>query len=140
MITFKRYVESKMDKCHLTSLECQALLLRKLREAIESSGDVYDSTPGQYSKAFLALVTNPHYFRYGYLENATVFYFGHGRNTAYCYYAKFAFTMDREAVYLQLNTDDKNGNSIQLLSTRFTDDEMMDFVDYLTYEEPEWID
>lgn len=140
MIVFKRYQESKMDKCHLTSLECQALLLRKLREAIDDSGDVYDSISGQYSKAFLALVTDPHYFCHGYRDSGTIFNFGHGYSTAYRYHAKFAFTMDKEAVYLQLNTNDEDGKCVHLLNTRFTEDEMTDFVDYLTYEDPEWID
>lgn len=140
MIRFKRYVESKLDKCHLTSLECQALLLRKLREAIDDSGDVYDSTPGQYSKAFLSLVTNPLCFYHCYRDSATIFCFGHGCNTEYRYYAEFALTTDREAIYLRLNTKGEDGKRIHLLNTRFTEDEMMDFVNYLTYEDPEWID
>lgn len=145
-MVFKRYQESKIQDCQLTAPECQALLLRVLRRGIIKFTKNYNyEFQATYRKLWRGLVLNPDCWSHGYRDSETIFRFGEGgldSNIGCLYTAKFRVITnfhgeDRIVVTIyEGRPEDKRMLIDEMLSPSDTDD----FVDYLTYEDPEWID
>lgn len=146
MIKFKRYQESRIGDCQLTAPECQALLMRILRRGmIKYAKDHNYDTRETYGNIWHGLALNPDHWSHGYRDSETIFRFGEGgpdSNIGYLYTAEFRVFTDfygdaRIIVTVYVgNPEDERVLIYEMLSSEDTDD----FVDYLTYEDPEWID
>lgn len=126
MIKFVPFVEYKMDKCYLTEVECVGLLVRLMAdweddESCDVLSAIYDGTWTH---------------RFNVDKNQTEYEFGGDGNFHFHYdfTAVFKFTDDREYVKMYLYSGEVDEDNL-IYAHIFDDDEMMGFVDYLTYKD-----
>lgn len=125
MIKFAPFVEYKMDKCYLTEVECVGIIVRQMAEwDTDESCDVLSAIyDGSWTHRFNAD------------KNQTEYEFGgDGNRQNYDFTAVFKFTPDHEYVKLIIYVGGKEDENVYFSHT-FDDDEMMGFVDYLTYKD-----
>lgn len=125
MIKFAPFVEYKMDKCYLTEIECVGVIVRQMvdwdtDESCDVLSAIYD---GSWTH------------RFNVNKNQTEYGFGGNKDcSCHDYTAVFSFTLDRKYVELRIYAGAPEDEYV-IFSHRFDDDEMMGFVDYLTYED-----
>lgn len=125
MIKFAPFVEYKMDKCYLTEIECVGVIVRQMadwgtNESCDVMSAIYD---GSWTH------------RFNVDKNQTEYGFGGNKNRpCHDYTAVFSFTPDRKYVELYIYAGAPEDEYI-VFSHQFDDDEMMGFVDYLTYKD-----
>ena len=125
MIKFAPFVEYKMDKCYLTEIECVGVIVRQI--AAVSTKTCYD--------VMTAICDGSWTHRFNAAKNQTEYEFGGNENRPRLdYTAIFNFTPDHEYVDLRIYAGDPENEDIVFLH-EFDDDEMMGFVDYLTYKD-----
>lgn len=113
MISFAPFVTYEMDKCFLTELECIGIITIQMVDWDDDlSRDVLDS-----------LHSLDYVYWYDKDRNQTRFDFGN-------YIVKFMFYDGRNKVQLRIY---EMGRTTPIFTHIFTDDEMMDFVDYSGY-------
>lgn len=125
MIKFAPFVEYKMDKCYLTEIECVGVIVRQMADwDTDESCDVLS-----------AIYDGSWTHRFNVNKNQTEYEFGGDKDcSCHDYTAVFSFTPDRKYVELYIYAGALEDEYI-VFSHRFDDDEMMGFVDYLTYED-----
>lgn len=117
MISFAPFITYEMDKCFLTELECIGAITVQMADWDDDlSCDVLDS-----------LHSLDYVYWYDKDRNQTRFDFG-------SHTAKFTFYDGRNKVQLLIY---EMGHTTPIFTHIFTDDEMMDFVDYSSYCDPE---
>lgn len=124
MIKFAPFIEYKMDDCYLTDVECVGLITTQM--ALwdnDNSSEVLDA---------LFEVRWSHYFDKH--RNRTEYRFGGKEFESYTFTAVFKFTADREQVQMIIYRGNLEDEEVWF-SHVFDDDEMMGFVDYLTYKD-----
>ena len=125
MIKFAPFVEYKMDKCYLTEIECVGVIVRQMA----------DWGTNQSCDVMSAIYDCSWTHRFNVDKNQTEYQFGGDKNCqCYDYTAVFSFTPDHEYVELYIYAGAPEDEYV-IFSHRFDDDEMMGFVDYLTYED-----
>ena len=125
MIKFAPFVEYKMDKCYLTEIECVGVIVRQMAD-----WGTYESC-----KIMSAIYDGSWTHRFNVNKNQTEYEFGGNKNCpCHDYTAVFSFTPDHEYVELYIYAGAPEDEYI-VFSHRFNDDEMVGFVDYLTYED-----
>lgn len=125
MIKFAPFVEYKMDKCYLTEIECVGVIVRQMADwDTDESCDVLS-----------AIYDGSWTHRFNVNKNQTEYEFGGDKDcSCHDYTAVFSFTPDRKYIELYIYAGALEDEYI-VFSHRFDDDEMMGFVDYLTYED-----
>ena len=124
MIKFAPFVEYKMDECYLTEIECVGVIVRQI--ATVNTKTSYD--------VMTAICDGSWTHRFNAVKNQTEYEFGGDENRQRLdYTAIFSFTPDHEYVELRIYAGDPKDEDIVFLH-EFDDDEMMGFVDYLTYK------
>lgn len=126
MIKFVPFVEYKMDKCYLTEVECVGLLMRLMADWEDDES--YDVLSAIYDGTWI--------HRFNVDKNQTEYEFG-GDGNFHFYYdftAVFKFTDDREYVKMYLYSGEVDEDNL-IYTHIFDDNEMMGFVDYLTYKD-----
>ena len=125
MIKFAPFIEYKMDKCYLTEIECVGVIVRQMADwDTDKSCDVLS-----------AIYDGSWTHRFNVDKNQTEYEFGGDENRPRRdYTAIFGFTPDHEYVELRIYAGDPEDEYI-VFSHKFDDDEMMGFVDYLTYKD-----
>lgn len=124
MIRFAPFIEYKMDDCYLTDVECVGLITTQM--ALwdnDNSSEVLDA---------LFEVRWSHYFDKHL--NRTEYRFGGKEPESYTFTAVFKFTPDREQVQMIIYRGNLENEEVWFNHV-FDDDEMMGFVDYLTYKD-----
>lgn len=117
MIKFAPYITYEMDKCYFTQLECVGIIAIQMADwDADLSRSVLDN--------LLSLNFEHFYDKY---RNQTIFDFGN-------YTAKFTFCDERNKVQLLIH---ETGYGTPIFTHIFTEDEMMGFVDYDNYHDPE---
>lgn len=117
MIKFAPFITYEMDKCYLTELECIGVITVQMSDWDSDLGcEILDS-----------LHSLDYVYWYDQDRNQTRLDFGN--HTAF-----FKFYDGRNRVQLLIY---KMGHSTPIFSHIFTEDEMMDFVDYSNYHDPE---
>ena len=125
MIKFAPFVEYKMDKCYLTEIECVGVIVRQMA----------DWGTNQSCDVMSAIYDGSWTHRFNVNKNQTEYGFGGDKDCpCHDYTAVFNFTPDHEYVELYIYAGAPEDEYI-VFSHRFDDDEMMGFVDYLTYED-----
>ena len=125
MIKFAPFVEYKMDKCYLTEIECVGVIVRQMASWNTDAG--YEILCAIYDGSWT--------HRFNAAKNQTEYEFGGDENLSSSNYtAIFSFTPDHEYVELRIYAGNPEDESI-VFSHKFDDDEMMGFVDYLTYKD-----
>lgn len=125
MIKFAPFVEYKMDECYLTEIECVGVIVRQIADWNTNEG--YEILCAIYNGSWT------HQFNVD--KNQTEYEFGGDENCSrHDYTAVFSFTSDREYVKLHVYAGAPNDEHT-VFSHEFDDDEMMGFVDYLTYKD-----
>lgn len=120
MISFAPFITYEMDKCFLTELECIGIITVQMADwDNDLSCDILDSL---HSLDFV--------YWYDKDRNHTRFDFGN-------HTAKFTFHDGRNKVQLLIW---EKGHTIPIFTHVFTEDEMMEFVDYSGYYDPEKMD
>lgn len=117
MIKFAPFITYEMDECYLTELECVGIITVQMAAwDCDLSCGILDS-----------LHSLDYTYWYDRDLNQTRFDFGD-------YTAFFKFYDGRNKVQLLIC---KMGHSAPIFSHIFTEDEMMEFVDYSSYRDPE---
>ena len=125
MIKFTPFVEYKMDKCYLTEVECVGVIVRQIANWNTDVG--YEILCAIYDGSWT--------HRFNAAKNQTEYEFGGDEDRPRRdYTAIFSFTPDHEYVELRIYADDPEDEYIVFFH-KFDDDEMMGFVDYLTYKD-----
>lgn len=120
MINFAPYITYKMDKCYLTQLECVGIIAIQMADWDDDlSCGILDSL---HSLDFI----------YGYDKNLNQTRFDFGNHSAI-----FMFSNRRNQVRLQIYERNDSKYSLPIFTHIFTEDEMMEFVDYSDYHAPE---
>lgn len=125
MIKFAPFVEYKMDKCYLTEIECVGVIVRQM--ATWDMGKCWD--------VLSAICYGSWTHRFNAAKNQTEYEFGGDDNCLRRdYTAIFSFTPDHEYVELRIYAGNPDDDYLVYFH-KFDDDEMMGFVDYLTYKD-----
>ena len=112
MIKFAPFVEYKMDDCYLTDVECVGLITTQMALCDNDNS----------SEILNALFE----VRWS---------FGGKEGEPYTFTAVFRFTEDREYVQMLIYRGPSEEDEEVWFNHVFDDDEMMGFVDYLTYKD-----
>lgn len=125
MIKFAPFVEYKMDDCYLTDVECVGLITTQMALCDnDNSSEILNA---------LFEVRWSHYFDKHL--NRTEYHFGGKEGEPYTFTAVFRFTEDREYVQMLIYRGPSEEDEEVWFNHVFDDDEMMGFVDYLTYKD-----
>ena len=125
MIKFAPFVEYKMDECYLTEIECVGVLVRQMANWNTDTG--YEILCAIYDGSWT--------HRFNADKNQTEYEFGGDENRSRRdYTAIFSFTPNHEYVELCIYYGDPKDKYL-IYFHEFDDDEMMGFVDYLTYKD-----
>lgn len=117
MISFAPFITYEMDECFLTELECIGAITVQMADWNHDL--FYDILDSLHSLDFV----------YWYDKNNNQTRFDFGNHTA-----KFMFCDGRNKVQLLIY---EMGHSTPIFTHIFTDDEMMNFVDYSDYHDSE---
>lgn len=139
MIKFERYEVSRLGDFHLSFYECVGILTHLLATSEDKSTDIDD--------ALTALVSFD-YWSHGYPSNDKTKYVFKDKTTGVEYTALFykanddylTLTLTKEVdFYNAIYFDHPLGKKVIFTHT-FTDDELMEIIDYSTYEDDKEID
>ena len=144
MIKYKRYEVSRLADFHLSFYECVGILTHLLATSENKSAEIDD--------ALTALVSFD-YWTHGYPSKDKTRYIFEDKTTGMKYTALFymvdddycTVTITKEVKHYLLHPDPAYSklyklNKKVILAHTFTDDELMDIIDYSTYEDDMEID